>query len=134
MEDMSVLLIHICFSSEMPKAKFTVELDAANVTWLSPDVAMFSSKTGDLLLLTLIYDGRYCCCNFFDKIIINLRQWHLTCCMQIINFIEALRKMVANSSIIVFFLMMLFVNFMIAFSFFCCKVSLVDCHYLSNVK
>ncbi|URD80129.1 cleavage and polyadenylation specificity factor subunit [Musa troglodytarum] len=44
-------------SSEMPKAKFTVELDAANVTWLSPDVAMFSSKTGDLLLLTLIYDG-----------------------------------------------------------------------------
>ncbi|XP_065030175.1 cleavage and polyadenylation specificity factor subunit 1-like isoform X1 [Musa acuminata AAA Group] len=45
-------------SSEMPKAKFTVELDAANVTWLSPDVAMFSSKTGDLLLLTLIYDGR----------------------------------------------------------------------------
>lgn len=71
---------------------------------------------------------------FFDKIIINLRQWHLTCCMHIINFIEALRKMVTNSSIIVFFLMMLFVNFMIAFSFLCCEVSLVDCHHLSNVK
>ncbi|XP_074570014.1 cleavage and polyadenylation specificity factor subunit 1 [Curcuma longa] len=45
-------------SSEMPKSKIAVELDAANGTWLSPDVAIFSSKTGDLLLLTLIYDGR----------------------------------------------------------------------------
>ncbi|WOL10817.1 cleavage and polyadenylation specificity factor subunit 1 isoform X1 [Canna indica] len=45
-------------SSEIPKSKFAVELDAANATWLSPDVAMFSTKTGELLMLTLIYDGR----------------------------------------------------------------------------
>lgn len=45
-------------SSEMPKSNFTIELDAANATWLSHDVAMFSSKTGELLLLTLVNDGR----------------------------------------------------------------------------
>ncbi|XP_008791964.2 cleavage and polyadenylation specificity factor subunit 1 isoform X2 [Phoenix dactylifera] len=45
-------------SSEMPKSNINVELDAANATWLSHDVAMFSSKTGELLLLTLVYDGR----------------------------------------------------------------------------
>lgn len=43
----------------MPKSNFAVELDAAHATWLSHDVAMFSSKTGELLLLTLVYDGRY---------------------------------------------------------------------------
>ncbi|KAL0902907.1 hypothetical protein M5K25_028407 [Dendrobium thyrsiflorum] len=45
-------------SLDMPKSNFTVELDAANATWLSHDVAMFSSKTGELLLLTLVNDGR----------------------------------------------------------------------------
>lgn len=42
----------------MPKTDFNVELDAAKATWLSHDVAVFSSKTGELLLLTLVYDGR----------------------------------------------------------------------------
>ncbi|XP_072956433.1 probable cleavage and polyadenylation specificity factor subunit 1 isoform X1 [Typha angustifolia] len=45
-------------SPEMPKSKFPVELDAANATWLLHDVAMFSSKAGEILLLTLVYDGR----------------------------------------------------------------------------
>lgn len=45
-------------SMDIPKSNFTVELDAANATWLSHDVAMFSSKTGELLLLTLVNDGR----------------------------------------------------------------------------
>ncbi|CAN6565070.1 unnamed protein product [Malus baccata var. baccata] len=36
----------------------TVELDAANATWLLTDVALLSTKTGELLLLTLVYDGR----------------------------------------------------------------------------
>ncbi|XP_020575291.1 cleavage and polyadenylation specificity factor subunit 1-like [Phalaenopsis equestris] len=45
-------------SMDMPKSNFTVELDAANATWLSHDVAMFSSKTGELLILTLVNDGR----------------------------------------------------------------------------
>lgn len=47
------------FSQEMPRSNFSVELDAANATWLSNDVAMLSTKTGELLLLTLVYDGRY---------------------------------------------------------------------------
>lgn len=42
----------------MPRANFTVELDTAHATWLANDVAMLSTKTGDLLLLTLVYDGR----------------------------------------------------------------------------
>ncbi|XP_077245724.1 cleavage and polyadenylation specificity factor 160 [Tasmannia lanceolata] len=45
-------------SQEIPRSNFSVELDAANTTWLSHDVAMFSTKTGELLLLTLVYDGR----------------------------------------------------------------------------
>ncbi|ONK71681.1 uncharacterized protein A4U43_C04F11250 [Asparagus officinalis] len=45
-------------SSDMPKASFNVELDAAKATWLSPDVVIFSSKNGELLLLTLVSDGR----------------------------------------------------------------------------
>lgn len=45
-------------SQEMPRSNFNVELDAANATWLTHDVAMFSTKTGELLLLTLVYDGR----------------------------------------------------------------------------
>ncbi|KAM1020624.1 hypothetical protein ACFX13_042534 [Malus domestica] len=35
-----------------------VLLDAANATWLLNDVALLSTKTGELLLLTLVYDGR----------------------------------------------------------------------------
>ena len=46
------------FSQEMPRSSFNVELDAACATWLANDVAMLSSKTGELLLLTLVYDGR----------------------------------------------------------------------------
>ncbi|KAM1054442.1 hypothetical protein ACFX2I_001784 [Malus domestica] len=45
-------------SQEMPRSSFTVELDAANATWLVNDVALLSTKTGELLLLTLVYDGR----------------------------------------------------------------------------
>lgn len=45
-------------SQEMPRSGFTAELDAASATWLTNDVAMFSTKSGELLLLTLVYDGR----------------------------------------------------------------------------
>uniref|UniRef100_A0A5B6ZUE1 Cleavage and polyadenylation specificity factor 160 kDa subunit n=2 Tax=Davidia involucrata TaxID=16924 RepID=A0A5B6ZUE1_DAVIN len=45
-------------SQEMPRSSFNVELDVANATWLSNDVAILSTKTGELLLLTLVYDGR----------------------------------------------------------------------------
>ncbi|XP_034204050.1 cleavage and polyadenylation specificity factor subunit 1 isoform X3 [Prunus dulcis] len=45
-------------SQEMPRSSFTVELDTANATWLLNDVALLSTKTGELLLLTLVYDGR----------------------------------------------------------------------------
>jgi cleavage and polyadenylation specificity factor subunit 1 len=42
----------------MPRSSFSVELDAANASWLLTDVALLSTKTGELLLLTLVYDGR----------------------------------------------------------------------------
>ncbi|KAI3735197.1 hypothetical protein L6452_14687 [Arctium lappa] len=45
-------------SQEMSRSSFNVELDAANATWLSNDVAMLSTKSGELLLLTLVHDGR----------------------------------------------------------------------------
>ncbi|CAI0403493.1 unnamed protein product, partial [Linum tenue] len=45
-------------SQELPRASFDVELDAANASWLLNDVALLSTKTGELLLLTLVYDGR----------------------------------------------------------------------------
>ncbi|KAL2334503.1 hypothetical protein Fmac_015716 [Flemingia macrophylla] len=45
-------------SQELPRSSFNVELDAANATWLLSDVALMSTKTGELLLLTLVYDGR----------------------------------------------------------------------------
>ncbi|XP_021725141.1 cleavage and polyadenylation specificity factor subunit 1-like isoform X1 [Chenopodium quinoa] len=45
-------------SQEMPRSSFTVELDTAHAAWLANDVAMLSTKTGELLLLTLVYDGR----------------------------------------------------------------------------
>ncbi|GLU20961.1 hypothetical protein SLE2022_371330 [Rubroshorea leprosula] len=45
-------------SQELPRSTFSVELDAAHVTWLLNNVALLSTKTGELLLLTLIYDGR----------------------------------------------------------------------------
>ncbi|TYH52829.1 hypothetical protein ES332_D09G055300v1 [Gossypium tomentosum] len=45
-------------SQELPRSSFNVELDAANATWLRNDVALLSAKTGELLLLTLVYDGR----------------------------------------------------------------------------
>ncbi|KAG8083532.1 hypothetical protein GUJ93_ZPchr0015g6659, partial [Zizania palustris] len=45
-------------SPEIPKSNFQVELDAAKATWLSHDIVMFSSKDGEMLLLTVVYDGR----------------------------------------------------------------------------
>ncbi|KAH7436763.1 hypothetical protein KP509_05G035200 [Ceratopteris richardii] len=45
-------------SGDIPKSKVSVELDAARAAWISHDVALFSTKTGTLLLLSLIYDGR----------------------------------------------------------------------------
>ncbi|XP_010482502.1 PREDICTED: cleavage and polyadenylation specificity factor subunit 1-like [Camelina sativa] len=45
-------------SQELPTSNFSVELDAAHGTWISNDVALLSTKSGELLLLTLIYDGR----------------------------------------------------------------------------
>ncbi|KAG9140740.1 hypothetical protein Leryth_006923 [Lithospermum erythrorhizon] len=42
----------------MARSSFNVELDAAQATWLTGDVAILSTKTGELLLLTLVYDGR----------------------------------------------------------------------------
>ncbi|VAH41106.1 unnamed protein product [Triticum turgidum subsp. durum] len=45
-------------SPEIPKLNFHVELDAAKATWLSNDIVMFSTKTGEMLLLTVVYDGR----------------------------------------------------------------------------
>ncbi|OVA07710.1 Cleavage/polyadenylation specificity factor [Macleaya cordata] len=50
--------VPVDISQELPRSSFSVELDAANATWLLPDVAMLSTKTGELLLLTLVYDGR----------------------------------------------------------------------------
>lgn len=47
------------YSPEIPKSNFQVELDAAKATWLSHDIVMFSSKAGEMLLLTVVYDGRY---------------------------------------------------------------------------
>ncbi|GAB2213922.1 hypothetical protein Drorol1_Dr00018247 [Drosera rotundifolia] len=43
---------------EMPRSNFDVELDAALATWLTNDVAMLSTKNGELLLLTIYFDGR----------------------------------------------------------------------------
>ncbi|GAB4826000.1 hypothetical protein Ancab_008868 [Ancistrocladus abbreviatus] len=45
-------------SQEMPRSSVNIELDAAHATWLANDVAMLSTKTGELLILTLVYDGR----------------------------------------------------------------------------
>ncbi|PON63653.1 hypothetical protein PanWU01x14_129850 [Parasponia andersonii] len=42
----------------MPRSPFSVEFDAANSTWLSNDVVLLSTKSGELLVLTLVYDGR----------------------------------------------------------------------------
>ncbi|XP_043813334.1 cleavage and polyadenylation specificity factor subunit 1 isoform X3 [Manihot esculenta] len=50
--------VSIDSSQELPRASFSVELDAAKATWLSNDVALLSTKNGELLLLTLVYDGR----------------------------------------------------------------------------
>ncbi|XP_065870891.1 cleavage and polyadenylation specificity factor subunit 1 [Euphorbia lathyris] len=50
--------VSIDSSQELPRANFSVELDAAKATWLSNDVALLSTKNGELLLLNLVYDGR----------------------------------------------------------------------------
>jgi hypothetical protein len=53
-----MFLCRLC-SPEIPKINFHVELDAAKATWLSNDIVMFSTKTGEMMLLTVVYDGRY---------------------------------------------------------------------------
>jgi cleavage and polyadenylation specificity factor subunit 1 len=53
-----MFICQLC-SPETPKTSFCVELDAAKATWLSHDIVMFSSKNGAMLLLTVVYDGRY---------------------------------------------------------------------------
>ncbi|XVE58674.1 hypothetical protein DITRI_Ditri04bG0187600 [Diplodiscus trichospermus] len=50
--------LYMEWCQELPRSGFNVELDAANATWLLNDVALLSTKTGELLLLTLVYDGR----------------------------------------------------------------------------
>ncbi|CAK9186322.1 unnamed protein product [Ilex paraguariensis] len=45
-------------SQEMSRSSFNVELDSANATWLTNDVAKLSAKAGELLLLTLANDRR----------------------------------------------------------------------------
>lgn len=53
-----MFLCQLC-SPETLKTSFHVELDVAKATWLSHDIVMFSSKNGEILLLTVVYDGRY---------------------------------------------------------------------------
>ncbi|KAL5727982.1 hypothetical protein ACHQM5_001115 [Ranunculus cassubicifolius] len=45
-------------SPDLPRSSFSVELDAANATWLLHDKVLLSTKNGELLSLTLLYDGR----------------------------------------------------------------------------
>ncbi|KAI4378121.1 hypothetical protein MLD38_015649 [Melastoma candidum] len=45
-------------SQEMPESSFSVELDGASSVWLLDDVALLSTETGDLLLLSLVYYRR----------------------------------------------------------------------------
>lgn len=52
-------IFFIFSSQDMLRSSFNVELDASNATWLTNDVAMLSTKTGELLSLTLVYDGRW---------------------------------------------------------------------------
>jgi hypothetical protein len=60
-------------SPEILKTSFHVELDVAKATWLSHDIVMFSSKNGEILLLTVVYDGRYGTITYcsFEKIILT---------------------------------------------------------------
>ena len=67
-------------SQEIPRSSFNVELDAANATWLLSDVALLSTKTGELLLLTLVYDGRYVAYPFY------LPNSHSLCCASYVHF------------------------------------------------
>ncbi|XP_015580357.1 cleavage and polyadenylation specificity factor subunit 1 isoform X2 [Ricinus communis] len=50
--------VSIDSSQELPRASFSVELDAVKAAWLLNDVALLSAKNGELLLLSLVYDGR----------------------------------------------------------------------------
>jgi hypothetical protein len=45
-----------------------VELDISKATWLSNDIVMFSSKNGEILLLTVVYDGRYDTSSFVQQL------------------------------------------------------------------
>lgn len=97
MEDLFFDLLHICFSLEMPKSKFSVELDAANVTWLSTDVAIFSSKIGELLLLTLIYDGRYYSFTFCYHVIIVFGSMECHMLHALSTWLKSLGKIISTS-------------------------------------
>jgi hypothetical protein len=70
-------------SPEILKTSFHVELDVAKATWLSHDIVMFSSKNGEILLLTVVYDGRYGTtithCSFEKAI--------LTVCTSVLDFV-----------------------------------------------
>ncbi|KAK6229421.1 hypothetical protein SCA6_018372 [Theobroma cacao] len=46
------------FCQDLSRSNFSLVLDAANAPWLLNDVALLSTKTGEQLLLTLLYDGR----------------------------------------------------------------------------
>lgn len=62
----------------MPRSGFTTELDAASATWLTNDVAVFSTKSGELLLLTLVYDGRLASfCSHFSLIGSKIYMFHI---------------------------------------------------------
>eukprot|EP00898_Chlorokybus_atmophyticus_P006401 jgi/Chlat1/6762/Chrsp50S06459 len=43
---------------DMPRSPMSVELDAAHATWLSPDSALLSLKTGALFVLSLVLNNR----------------------------------------------------------------------------
>jgi hypothetical protein len=57
-QDSDLSFAYVGYSAEYPKSKLTVELDTAHATWVAHDVALISSKSGMLLYLSLVYEGR----------------------------------------------------------------------------
>lgn len=59
-EDVDVVLnfVFVGYSPEYPKSKLSVELDTAKATWVANDTALISTKTGMLLFLSLVVEGR----------------------------------------------------------------------------
>ena len=60
--DLGLNFGYVGYSAEYPKSKLTVELDTAHATWVAHDVALISTKTGMLLYLSLVYEGRSASC------------------------------------------------------------------------